>query len=351
MEDIESLLRSSVEDEVIKGLNLLKEELEWEEESEEIDEIENSSEAGSDEEIDLKSFFAYQDRLDELFVYQEDLLSIAKNIYFLSDTRLLALDMAVHINPSNDDLHRELIQICSLDDKDDIIALKVAELFAICSYISDIEVIEDMQWIILNYYSRRVRMEMKASLDIIIDCHGLSEELEVTAEDDILDVCKYLGYPEELGDALTIREMKHQEKKRYDIFISFASEDRDNIVEPLIKELKSKGIKVWYDKEKIETGDYIRETIFDGIDRTKCTLAIISESYLSKQWTLLEFKEIISLWHTCKIPFLPLLRGVPLEKLIDINNAFTYLKCGYIDENTIHENTNIISTYLHKNGK
>ncbi len=40
----------------------------------------------------------------------------------------------------------------------------------------------------------------------------------------------------------------------YDVFISHASEDKDEIVRPLANTLVEKGVKVWYDEFEMKIG-------------------------------------------------------------------------------------------------
>jgi hypothetical protein len=43
--------------------------------------------------------------------------------------------------------------------------------------------------------------------------------------------------------------------RTFDVFISHASEDKDEIVRPLATALQSSGLSVWYDKFELRIGD------------------------------------------------------------------------------------------------
>lgn len=45
----------------------------------------------------------------------------------------------------------------------------------------------------------------------------------------------------------------------YDVFISHASEDKTEVVEPLATELIKLGLSVWYDKWSLQLGDSLRK--------------------------------------------------------------------------------------------
>ena len=47
----------------------------------------------------------------------------------------------------------------------------------------------------------------------------------------------------------------------YDIFLSHSSADKEAFVEPLVKELEIRGLQIWYDKNNINRGDRIRESM------------------------------------------------------------------------------------------
>ncbi len=53
-------------------------------------------------------------------------------------------------------------------------------------------------------------------------------------------------------------------EEKWDVFISHSSEDKENFVEPLAKALSDLGVKVWYDKFSLKTGDSLTETIDKG---------------------------------------------------------------------------------------
>ncbi len=51
----------------------------------------------------------------------------------------------------------------------------------------------------------------------------------------------------------------------YDVFISHASEDKDEVVRPLATALQRSGLKVWYDEFELRIGDSLRRKIDQGL--------------------------------------------------------------------------------------
>jgi hypothetical protein len=73
-----------------------------------------------------------------------------------------------------------------------------------------------------------------------------------------------------------------------DVFISHASEDKDEIARPLAEALDLRGITVWYDELSIEWGRSIRRAIDAGIAGTRFGLVVLSRHFIQKQWTQAE---------------------------------------------------------------
>ena len=55
----------------------------------------------------------------------------------------------------------------------------------------------------------------------------------------------------------------------YDVFISHASEDKDDVVRPLAAELAAAGLSVWYDEYELRVGDSLRRKIDKGIAHSR----------------------------------------------------------------------------------
>lgn len=51
----------------------------------------------------------------------------------------------------------------------------------------------------------------------------------------------------------------------YDVFISHATEDKDDIVRPLAENLVSQGLEIWYDEFELRIGDNLRQKIDFGL--------------------------------------------------------------------------------------
>ncbi len=103
-------------------------------------------------------------------------------------------------------------------------------------------------------------------------------------------------------------EAHTSQSKEYDLFISHASEDKDEIVRELAESLIKQGVKVWYDEFELKIGDSLRKKIDNGLINSRYGIVIISPSFIKKNWTGDELdgmvakemnghKVILPIWH------------------------------------------------------
>jgi hypothetical protein len=95
---------------------------------------------------------------------------------------------------------------------------------------------------------------------------------------------------------------------KYDVFISHASEDKEDFVRPFANCLKDSGLNVWYDEFELKIGDSLRRAIDNGLKNSRYGIVVLSESFFSKEWPQRELdglfarevngeKVILPIWH------------------------------------------------------
>lgn len=100
----------------------------------------------------------------------------------------------------------------------------------------------------------------------------------------------------------------------WDLFISHASEDKEDLVRPLADELVKYGVEVWYDEFSLGLGDSLTASIDKGLINSKFGLIIISPAFFQKRWTEYELrslltkeinggKVILPIWHNVTADF------------------------------------------------
>jgi hypothetical protein len=72
--------------------------------------------------------------------------------------------------------------------------------------------------------------------------------------------------------------------KKWDVFISHASEDKAGFVEQLAKALELSGLRVWYDKTALSVGDRLRSKIDEGLAQSRYGIVVLSHHFFAKQW-------------------------------------------------------------------
>jgi TIR domain len=75
-----------------------------------------------------------------------------------------------------------------------------------------------------------------------------------------------------------------QPETKWDVFISYASEDRSEVAEPLAQLLCALGITVWYDQIELKIGDSLRRKIDEGLSRCRYGVVILSVSFFAKHY-------------------------------------------------------------------
>lgn len=71
--------------------------------------------------------------------------------------------------------------------------------------------------------------------------------------------------------------------RKYDVFISHASEDKDAVVRPLAISLQQKGLKVWFDEFELRIGDSLRQKIDKGLANSRFGIVVLSKNFIKKR--------------------------------------------------------------------
>lgn len=100
---------------------------------------------------------------------------------------------------------------------------------------------------------------------------------------------------------------------KWDVFISHASEDKDDFVRPLANALKSYGFKVWYDEFALKIGDSLRRSIDCGLANSKYGIVVISPNFLKKEWPQRELDGLVSLEVNERKIILPVWHNIDLQ--------------------------------------
>ena len=132
---------------------------------------------------------------------------------------------------------------------------------------------------------------------------------------DILGACIY-----EMGwggnSEYLIKESMHDLIKKPLVFISHASEDKDEVVRPLAQELEGLGIRIWYDEYELKIGDSLRKRISDAISKSAYGIVVFSKAFLSKTWTEHELVGLIAMELNKGSKLLPIWHNIGLTDIL-----------------------------------
>ncbi|WP_338720749.1 toll/interleukin-1 receptor domain-containing protein [Devosia sp. XK-2] len=83
------------------------------------------------------------------------------------------------------------------------------------------------------------------------------------------------------------------EVEAFDVFISHASEDKQDFVDDLAKKAREAGLRVWYDRFALTWGDSIRQKIDAGLAGSYFGIVVLSPSFFAKNWTQYELDGLL----------------------------------------------------------
>lgn len=108
-----------------------------------------------------------------------------------------------------------------------------------------------------------------------------------------------------------------KQHKKWDVFICHASEDKEEIADPLANKLTSLGIKVWYDRFRLRWGNRLMKEIDHGLVNSKYGIVILSPSFFDKHWPESELQALFSLMGSERHEdlLLPLLHNIKFEDI------------------------------------
>ena len=110
-----------------------------------------------------------------------------------------------------------------------------------------------------------------------------------------------------------------QEAREHDVFISHASEDKNEIVRPLANALVNEGLDVWYDEFTLRLGDSLRQKIDRGLTKSRVGLVVLSPSFLNKGWANYELDGIVTRTVTGEQILLPIWHNITKQQVVDFS--------------------------------
>lgn len=105
--------------------------------------------------------------------------------------------------------------------------------------------------------------------------------------------------------------------REYDVFISYASEDKDSVARPLAHALLNGGLKVWYDDFELRLGDSLRRKIDTGVAKCRFGVVVLSRPFFRKGWTNYELDGLVTRTVSGEQILLPIWHDITKQELVD----------------------------------
>jgi len=77
-----------------------------------------------------------------------------------------------------------------------------------------------------------------------------------------------------------------------DVFICYASENKEEYILPLVKSLRENNISTWYDQGEIHWGDQIVSKIQNGMRKSKFAIICVSKDFVNKSFPSMELESL-----------------------------------------------------------
>lgn len=126
-------------------------------------------------------------------------------------------------------------------------------------------------------------------------------------------------------------------KREFDVFISHASEDKEDVVRPLANALKDKGVIVWYDEFELKIGDSLRRKIDQGLSKSRFGIVVISRAFIKKGWTNYELDGLITKAISGQQIILPIWHNITKQEVIDYSPSLADKVARNTSQETLEE--------------
>lgn len=138
------------------------------------------------------------------------------------------------------------------------------------------------------------------------------------------------------------------ESREHDVFISHASEDKEEIVRPLFEALTGMGLDVWYDEFTLRIGDSLRQKIDKGLAKSRVGLVVLSPSFIDKGWTNYELDGIVSRTVSGEQILLPIWHNITKQQVVDYSPSLADKVARSTATHTVDEIAKEIAELLRK---
>ncbi|MFN8299387.1 MAG: toll/interleukin-1 receptor domain-containing protein [Chitinophagales bacterium] len=159
----------------------------------------------------------------------------------------------------------------------------------------------------------------------IIRVQGFEIKVEGQVAEEVKEVTSHLfqqatamiNATEKLTNLAQDKEKETLDK--WDVFISHASEDKENFVKELADILKYHGVKVWYDGFTLKVGMSLVNSIDAGLKKSKFGIVVLSNHFINKKWTDYEKRSLVTREVNGKQQILPIWHNITKDEVLEFS--------------------------------
>ncbi|MEZ2407148.1 toll/interleukin-1 receptor domain-containing protein [Bosea sp. RCC_152_1] len=132
-------------------------------------------------------------------------------------------------------------------------------------------------------------------------------------------------------------------KKKWDAFISHASEDKNDIARPLANNLTRLGLRVWFDEFELKIGDSLSKNIDLGLSKSEFGIVILSNSFFKKDWTDYEFRGLVAKSIGANRTILPVWHNIERSDVINFSPSLADIMAANTNQSLDKLSIDIVS--------
>lgn len=107
----------------------------------------------------------------------------------------------------------------------------------------------------------------------------------------------------------------------FDVFISHASEDKEEVVRPLATAIRAAGLSVWYDEFELRIGDSLRRKIDRGLAGSRFGVVILSRAFFGRGWPEYELDGLVTRAVSGDQILLPIWHNVSKQEVMEYSSS------------------------------
>jgi len=105
-------------------------------------------------------------------------------------------------------------------------------------------------------------------------------------------------------------------RREWDVFVSHAAEDKDEVVRPLALALQDRGLRVWYDEFELHIGSSLRRKIDEGVSQSRFGVIVLSRAFFDKNWPQYELDGLVTREMTGEQIILPIWHRITKAEVV-----------------------------------